>query len=282
MRIRFTPVENAHGGTLPQIMILSGVLMMMVLSSFKAVRTSIQIANTTASAAMFQDLVFAIQQDLADTDTCKDRLVGFATGPGLSALLLNTNATLNVTVQTSNGDIVAAPGALNPVNSPDYSVDSIVLTNFRPFGRRDSDLGSPSWSGFSDSYIGEIVIAGSRRNEYLGATGLRTTLPIVLQVTPGANPVPTSCTTRSLYAVELGPMPQVLKKSGLECFDRGGTPVINPAIGNFYVCALPNTTLLNCNSINNTPDSNAPYGPIHPEGWICDTAASNMSVSYAY
>lgn len=266
-------VGDENGMMILQVVITSIVLLGVLLAGFKTVQTTIKAANSTATSAGFKDLVLSVQQNLATTNLCTARL-------GLSGVAIATIRTQStsqngypVTVRRANLQpphlAVKEPAKL-PANSPpgsfspEFKIIEVSLRNVRNLG----------WPGALPAMNGgavgtqeitkvgaDLTIVAERRSGFLGSAMMTAQVPLLLGVDSLQRVQ--MCATRSMYQVELGPpgVISVQRKSGVECIDRGGVPIIDPESPEnapWYVCRLPISTFLACS----TERSNLP-------GWVC-------------
>lgn len=292
-------ILDQTGFMLVQVVGMSAVLLLMIFAGYKTVRTTIQVTNTSATSASFQDLIRKIELNLTGTETCLGRLVNpLIAGAVLDNLLASPDNKQATTIHGPGGVTFASvetdpptPGMVN--RSREYKITEIDLTGFRRVGRSYAEVSAAGGAQPFENYTGFLSIAAEKRSEFLGGATMRTNIPVLFLVDNNSAPHQLiRCTTRSLYMVQLGPLDPpngpglpagIRRKSGMECFDRGGTPVpVGPAGATWYYCAIPETALLNCRSINYLyPNSSG--AEQNPEGWHCDDGASgNPKVAYAY
>ena len=155
--------------------------------------------------------------------------------------------------------------------SPGFAIRELRLRNLRRVGWTNGALPQ---SGIQERqvFLADIAIAGERRAKLLGGALMRANIPILFAVDSGNRLW--SCTTRALYALPLGPNPLplgVTPKTGLECLDRGGTPVIEAGT-NWYVCRVPASAWNTCSpnpTLNGLPGWVCLHPPVAPENVSC-------------
>jgi len=108
-------------------------------------------------------------------------------------------------------------------------------------------------------------------------------IPLLLGVYGTSPAMFRNFTAGNLYQVPLGkPAETGKRKTGLECIDRGGVPILLAAQGStpaFYVCRLPAESLISCQ--NQPPLKNS------IPGWICHKPTSydpetRLGYTYVY
>lgn len=266
------PVSGESGMMIVQVVIVSAVLLGVLLAGFKTVQTTIKAANTTATSAAFKDLVLAVQQNLSSTNECGKRL-GLTGVIPIAAMTAasTTPAGYPVTVKRPNLQpphlAVKETSSTPPASvSFEFKITEVSLRNVRRVGWPTGGLPSLGGGAAGTQELGkwaaDLTVVANRRSGFLGGATMTGQVPLILGVV--GNFVRT-CTTRSLYQVELGPPGTIStqRKSGLECVDRGGVPIIDPDAPEnapWYVCRLPISTFLACDL--DKKKSNLP-------GWNC-------------
>jgi hypothetical protein len=280
--MRNSPLASEDGSLLIQVVVASVVMLGVLLTGFKTVRSTIEAAGSAATSASFKDLTLLVQQSLSSTEKCGPRL-GLPLGAGLPLSAIQSTTT-QISISDAAGNPMVVPEPVNPVvplpknpyRSPEFRISSVTFQNITRKGWAAG--GMPGFSGIPGSleverWAGEISIAAERRSEFLGSSVMNASIPIVFLVVPGAIPRAVQCTTRPVYTLDLGPPvlpPNVQRKTGIECIDRGGTPIVQPG-QSWYACQFPVSSYQTCsNTVTNLP------------GWICTIAGTQSTPAYAY
>lgn len=285
---------DREGGFVLLQVVFGGVVMLaLLLTGFQTVRSTIQLTNTVATSNDFKDYMLAVEQELATSESCMGRL-GLAPGTLLSTVTAPADG-YPVKVNDITGIPMAweegtAGGLLNPPtgrsNPRGFKVKEIRLRNLSIQGWTSGVLpGAVPGTQELERYTGTLTIVGERRSEFIGSTEMRGSVPILFGVKRVGFPAVLhiqNCTAREIYRVQLGP-PGVLpagvtRKSGAECIDRGGMPVL--AAGQaYYLCAIPTSAWAVCDTTGsvNAGNNNLP-------GWYCAqaTPASGAGLTYVY
>lgn len=284
--------SDERGMMIVQVVIVSAVLLAVLLAGFKTVQTTIQAANTTATSAAFKDLVLAVEQNLAVSEKCYVRL-GF---PPAQHYIPVSAATDGFEVQVNSPDPSLPPIAKkegSPGAGPaaaEFRIAEVRIRDVNPLGWGATSGVPPAGSGTQvmEKMGANLVIRAERRGHFFGGSTMTAQIPLLLVVeTVAGIQIIKGCTTRSIFRVVLGPpnanLPASLpadwvRKSGLECIDRGGTSVREPTGLDWFVCRLPTSSQLSCSNI--PPQTDLP-------GWVCHIPTaidlvSRTGVTYAY
>jgi len=276
--------SNESGMMIVQVVIISAVLLGVLLAGFQAVQSTIKVSNTTASSAAFKDLVLSIEQSLASTANCVNRIL-IVTGSGttivkgknLSAITKVDGVEVSVMAPMGNG------GGLSPLaakevgattkRAAEFKITEVKIRNVKP--RSWGVAGAPGFPGNGFAVgIGkveaELSIVAERRSNFLGAKTLRAQVPLLFGVNV-PNSTVSFCTVQSSYSTELGPPdnklpsnlpPGWIRKSALECIDRGGAVVREKTDPTWSVCRFRTSSFLACSSTDRSKNKNFP-------GWYC-------------
>jgi hypothetical protein len=275
-------VENESGFMLIQIVLTSAALLFVLFTGFNSVRSTIKAANTSATSAAFKDFILTVEQNLALSATCMQRL-GFGAAPPQLATL-NIPAGFPLTVLDPEGTPLArvepdppVPCNSSPIRcpSPDFRIKEVRLRNFK---RQGWTAGSLPGNGQQelDRYSAELWITAERRggSSFFGSVEMFANIPLLFGVTPAG--LVRNCTKRGIFQIELGPptLPAgVTRKSGVECIDRGGMPLI-AAGTDWYVCRIPISAYGVCKTTGTyCADSNA---DCNLPGWYCQQATDPL------
>ncbi len=291
-------VTEESGMMIVQVVILSAVLLAVLFMGFQSVQTTIKSANTTATSAAFKDLVLNVEQTLAKSETCLSRL-GFTdlTNPSVAALMSASTAgglDVSVAAYDSNLPLLATPEVPGSgARHPEFRITEVKLLYVKPLGW-SSALSAPNGTVLVGRVGAVLAIRAERRSSTIplsfGSSTMTADIPIILGTLTSGPELIMNCSTRAIYRVELGPpdgaLPALMpngwvRKSGLECIDRGGSPVLAPDLlpgQSWYVCSLPRSSSIVCNKEQNI--SNLP-------GWYCYKSfelnlATQTGFSYAY
>jgi len=170
---RSSVISDESGMMIVQVVIMSAILLGVLFAGFKTVQTTIQVSNTTATSAAFKDLVLNVQQSLAGSNTCAQRLFGMPINgvKRLSDVMAPSNAPNGFNLVRVRG-----PGSLNlpaivemesgistSPRTTEFKITEVKLRNVRAVGW---DSGART-SGLNN-HAAELTIVAERRAGFLG------------------------------------------------------------------------------------------------------------------
>lgn len=272
--------SDESGMMIVQVVIISAVLLGVLLAGFQAVQSTIKVANTTASSAAFKDLVLAIQQSLASTTNCATRITlngAMVRGKTLSAITNVNGVEATVMAPLGNGGALSALAvkevSATTKRAAEFKITEVKIRNIKPRSWGVAGIGFPG----KGAAVGigkveaELSIVAERRSNFLGAKTLRAQVPLLFGVNV-SNSTVSFCTVQSSYSTELGPpdnrlpsnlfvvAPGWVRKSALECIDRGGAVILEKTDPTWSVCRLRTSSFLACKA--GEANKNFP-------GWYC-------------
>ncbi|MBS1962612.1 MAG: hypothetical protein JST04_10375 [Bdellovibrionales bacterium] len=295
--------REEEGFVLLQVVAGGLVMLALLLTGFQTVRNTIRLTNTVATSSEFKDYVMAVQQELAMSQTCLDRLFF---PPGTNPLLTAVNLPAGYTVSVRDrsnvpmaweegaGGLVVPPlGRRNPVG---FKVTELRLRDFQVQGWSKAPNTVPGKGGYAgteelERWTANLSIVAVRRSDLSPIPGvkapeMRANIPLLF----GVRIVPAgvsftrrlaNCSSRDIYQVPLGPpgtLVGVTRKSGIECIDRGGMPIVWPG-STYYVCKIPVSSWALCKTAG---VANAPNDYSHNlPGWFC-LQASDAAEGFTY
>ncbi len=293
-------IGDESGMMLAQVVVVSSVLLAVLLAGFKSVQTSIQAANSTATSAAFKDLALSVEQNLVVSNNCATRLgiTGALIGPVVAQSAGNGYPiTVAAPLPVAPGPVyppIAQVEGATPL-APEFKITAVVLMNIVNTGYTTGAVPNLVNDGAGlalqelERFTGTLSVRADRRSGFFGGAAMTVEVPILLGVDAGTGTIK-NCTTRSIYRTVLGPPaavfpPGIPRKTGLECIDRGGVPVLAPLLPpatgktDWYACRFPIHSFAAC---GNGP---VPAASTNIPGWFCYSPTvynAGWGETYAY
>jgi hypothetical protein len=284
---KHSALRREDGFILMQVVIASVIMLGLLLTGFNTVRSTIRLTNSVATTTDFKNFMLGLEHEFAVSETCITHFGNIAVGTPISTIDVPGLVGFPTTVMNADSVQIAFEEKYdslgNPLPiptgsrvSPGFTMREVRIRNVAllgwNFGAVAGLPGKPGSQQFA-RYTANLDILVDRRSEFLGTSEMRGTIPILFEVDNTS--AIQNCSTRSIYSIPLGPpgsIAPIARKSGLECIDRGGTPV-KEAGQEWFVCALPTSSWQLCDGISATT----------LPGWNClHPAIAGDGVTYAY